>query len=1035
MFGLFVRLWTRLSSIGRLPLTLVVAVAMIAFGAGCGRSDFEDDPTAITDSGRVDADADVLPDGVVLERVVVEPNAVTLPVGIGTKLQAFAVYSDGRTEDVTAFATWSSDAPGRASVSAGTVVGVSPGSARISATYSGRTGVASVFVNTLAIVDLRVDPPTADLPVGGTAKFTATAIFSDGSSADVTSTAAWSVFDPTVLKVTTGVVTALKPGDSTVQAVLDARSANARVNVVGGKVVTSVEISPTDPLLGIGGEQPLVATAIYSDGSKADVTTTATWAVGDGAVGKLAITPTKVSVFGVGAGSTSLTATFSGVTGKTTLKVTSATLTGVTVSPSAATIFVGASVGLTATANYSDGTAVDVTATALWSTSDGALATVAGGLVKGLGAGTATITASYSTAKGTAAITVSPAKLLAITISPVDSSAPLGSKPTLKATGTYEGGVVKDVTNDVAWSTDDGAIATVSNATGSKGQVSPLAVGKTTVRAKLDGVEGSTSITVTKATLSGITITPNPVAATAGTKQFLKATASYSDGSTIDVTTTCTWATGSAAIATVSNATGAQGLLSAVAVGSTTVTCQQSGVTGTATVNVTGATLDQVVVAPINPTCRVGETIAFNATAISTAGTSTNVTGAATWKSSNTTVLSTTPGPANRFRCAAKGTSTVSATYLGKTGTTTVTVSDAVVVSITVDPAALTLGVGAFQQYQATAIFSDGTSINVTGAATWVSSAPAVAAIGDAGANKGRLQTLSAGSTTIKATYAGISGSTPLTVSSAVITAIQLTPAAGSVPAGVSFGFQATAIYSDGSSKPVTGLATWVSSNSSVLAVSNAGATKGNATSIAAGTATVSATYGGFTGKATIVVTKAKLVTVQITPFKPSLPVGYGVRMVATGVWDDGFTLNVTGQATWTTSNGSIAAVSDAIGNKGRVTPIAAGTATISAQYAGVVGTNVVTVTSATLVSIAVGPTAPTVAVGGSQQLVATGTFSDGSTLDIADYVGWSSSNTALADVSNAADTKGVAYGFAVGTVTVTATRGAVTGTATLTVK
>jgi trimeric autotransporter adhesin len=75
------------------------------------------------------------------------------------------------------------------------------------------------------------------------------------------------------------------------------------------------------------------------------------------------------------------------------------------------------------------------------------------------------------------------------------------------------------------------------------------------------------------------------------------------------------------------------------------------------------------------------------------------------------------------------------------------------------------------------------------------------------------------------------------------------------------------------------------------------------------------------------------------------------------------------------------------------------------------------------------------VAVGGSQQLTATGTFSDGTTLDITVYVGWSSSDASVADVSNAAGTKGLAYGFKAGSVTVTATRGIVKGTAALGVK
>jgi len=226
-----------------------------------------------------------------------------------------------------------------------------------------------------------------------------------------------------------------------------------------------------------------------------------------------------------------------------------------------------------------------------------------------------------------------------------------------------------------------------------------------------------------------------------------------------------------------------------------------------------------------------------------------------------------------------------------------------------------------------------------------------------------------------------------------------------------------------------------VSSNTGVIAVSNAVGSKGDATTFAPGTATVNATFDGITGSAPVTVTTAKLVQVQLTPFNPKLPVGFGIRLTATAVWDDGTTANVTGQTTWTSSNTAVASVSNAVGSKGRVTPVAAGTTTITAQYNGVTGNTLVTVSAATLTSIAITPNPGGVAVGASQQLTATGSFSDGTTLDVTDYVGWLSSDASIADVSNATDTKGIVYGFKSGSVTVTATRGAVVGKAAVTVK
>ena len=89
--------------------------------------------------------------------------------------------------------------------------------------------------------------------------------------------------------------------------------------------------------------------------------------------------------------------------------------------------------------------------------------------------------------------------------------------------------------------------------------------------------------------------------------------------------------------------------------------------------------------------------------------------------------------------------------------------------------------------------------------------------------------------------------------------------------------------------------------------------------------------------------------------------------------------------------------------------------------------------TPPSLVSIAVTPGTSTLASGSAQQFIATGTFSDNSTQQLAS-VTWSSSNTAVAQVSNDASNSGSAYGVAAGTVTITATAGSVKGSATLNV-
>jgi uncharacterized protein YjdB len=134
----------------------------------------------------------------------------------------------------------------------------------------------------------------------------------------------------------------------------------------------------------------------------------------------------------------------------------------------------------------------------------------------------------------------------------------------------------------------------------------------------------------------------------------------------------------------------------------------------------------------------------------------------------------------------------------------------------------------------------------VTSGVTWQSSKPAVATVSSAGV----LSALSAGTTTITATYGGTSGTLAVTVINETVTAIALygNPA---LTSAVTNQFTATATLAGGSSQVVTSLATWQSSNPAVATVSSAGLV----TWVAAGTTTITATYLGTTGSVVITAT------------------------------------------------------------------------------------------------------------------------------------------------------------------------------------
>ncbi len=84
-----------------------------------------------------------------------------------------------------------------------------------------------------------------------------------------------------------------------------------------------------------------------------------------------------------------------------------------------------------------------------------------------------------------------------------------------------------------------------------------------------------------------------------------------------------------------------------------------------------------------------------------------------------------------------------------------------------------------------------------------------------------------------------------------------------------------------------------------------------------------------------------------------------------------------------------------------------------------------------TLVSIAVTPTSPSIAIGNTQQFTATGTYSDNSTQNLTSTATWASATTSVATIAAG----GLATGVSAGTSNITATAGSVVSPAdTLTV-
>jgi beta-lactam-binding protein with PASTA domain len=183
---------------------------------------------------------------------------------------------------------------------------------------------------------------------------------------------------------------------------------------------------------------------------------------------------------------------------------------------------------------------------------------------------------------------------------------------------------------------------------------------------------------------------------------------------------------------------------------------------------------------------------------------------------------------------------------------------------------------------------------------------------------------------------------------------------------------------------------------------------------------------GGIAIPAPVVTQAATLRSISVTPANPSVTKGLTQQFTATGTFSDNSTQNLTGSVTWTSSPSSVATIVAG----GLATGAGVGTSTISASSGGVTGSTVLTVTAATLQSIAVTPANPSIPKSATQQFTATGLFSDNSTQDFTKSAIWTSANTSVATIAAG----GLATGLGAGTSMISATAGTMSNATILTV-
>ena len=679
------------------------------------------------------------------------------------------------------------------------------------------------------------------------------------------------------------------------------------------------------------------------------------------------------------------------------------------------------------------------------------------------------------------------ATLVSISVTPANPTIADPLTQQFTATGTYSNGVVTDITSSVEWVSENPVVAVVSNSkndpTNPKGKALALYTGTTTITARSDRVIGSTTLSVTSASLEIIEVTPSyprlPLSL-APTIQF-SATGIYTDGTKVDLTEFASWKSSKPSTATVSNSLGLRGLVASLSDGTTDISAEFSSLMGStqleldSSVDISAdAPWDVLLYYPINPSMTRGTQLQLNATAILNNGKTLDMTSVSVWSSSDTSIAAisnatgsngiTTADPINF------GTSDIYAAFGDISGDTTqLTVTQAYLYGLEIYPANHSIAFGLNYDLKAIGIFKYGDayySQDLTESVVWSVSDTSVATICNAPGCIGRVTPTTINSVLQRSTTVSVQSPLSSTVTGTTklyinpprweLTGISITPTNSKVYLDSVHNYEAIGTFSDGSdglsdtTQNITRKVVWSSSDPSVAVIGNGANSAGKAVYLSAGQATITAVLGAISGSRTVTVKSDdySVTTITMTPTTSALGVGTIQQLNATGDFFNGtdtFVMDLTDLVYWQSSDPTKAIVSNSEGSKGMVTGVSAGTATVNAHWKtqDTGGTYVTTSGSAELtvasdlVSIEFSPTIATLSIGSSRQYsgVARYTSAPGLTQDATKSAIWFSSRPSVASVSNDQKTKGIITGHSRGTVTITVRLGSQSTTLTLTVQ
>lgn len=499
------------------------------------------------------------------------PDRVSVRTGFTVSLAAIVRDPAGKPVERTTIFWSSSDTAIAVVSSTGIVTARRAGSVQVAASAKGMSATAEVTVADRDVASVSLLPAAVSIRVGATTALEARPLDAEGNLLGGR-TITYTTSNAAVATVSsTGVVTGVAPGNATITATSEGRSAAAAVTVTLVPVAT-VDVTPTPNNLSVG--ETVQLTAVPRDATGAALTgRVVTWSSSDT---RFATVSSNGLLRAVGPGSATITATVEGRTGTASVVVAARPVDRVTVTPASPGVTVGGTVTLAAQTLDDDGNVL-VGRAVSWTSGSTAIATVnAAGVVTGVSPGTVVVTATSEGRSGSTTVTVSAIPVATVTVTPGSGSIFTGRVFPLTAVARSASGAVL-TGRPVTWQSGAPGVATVS-ATGVVTGVSP---GTAVIIAAVEGQTGSSTITVRVPPVATIALAPaNPGIGVAGSVQLV-ATLRDEDGNVLSGRA-LRWESSNEAVAFVSSS----GLVIGFIPGTATITVTSEGISASTTVTV-----------------------------------------------------------------------------------------------------------------------------------------------------------------------------------------------------------------------------------------------------------------------------------------------------------------------------------------------------------------------------------------------------------------------------------------------------------------